>query len=140
MNLYESIKNNLKDNFDENFYIEDAIEDKNDIMNFHKIATIDKKTNKEVGHLYYKEVTDMEKAGFVNNLKIRDIVIFVEEPYRHMGIATQMYKYLQNKFKDDEIYFGNFTPEGKKLVRKIGNITDSRKFGKYTFYQGKINL
>lgn len=104
-----------------------------------RISAIDKETKQEVGHIKYKEVYDPSKLFIEDKFHVDSI--YVDEKYRRQGIATQLYKELQRRAGNQDIYFGEMTPEGKKLINKIGKITKQTRLGsgKYVHYWGRIN-
>lgn len=102
-----------------------------------RIAVKDKNTNAEVGFIKYKEVYDNSRTSYTSRINIDEIV--VKDNYRRKGIATQLYKEVQRRAGNEDIYFGELTPKGKKLIEKIGTIT-KKEDGKYPDYWGRINL
>ncbi len=102
-----------------------------------RIDVYDKKNNKQVAYLKYKEVKDYSKTSMKD--KINVVNIFVDDKYRRKGIATQLYKELQRRTGDEDINFGEFSKEGKELVESIGKITKVEK-NNYNYYWGRINL
>ena len=162
VNANGNIVKDKEKNFNDNFYIEDgdylnefpwqnkdnsgkkywnekekAYDYKNGIYE-KRISVIDKKTNNEVGYLKYKEVYDPTNLLITDKIQVDGIL--VDEKYRRQGIATQMYKELQRRAGDNDIYFGELTREGKKLLESIGKVR-KRKIGasKYDYYWGRIN-
>ena len=112
--------------------------DLGDGMYSKQIAVYDNKTGENVGRLWYSEITQPD-LYFVPN-KIWVDKIEVHPNYRRKGIATQMYKELQRRAGDEEIYFGEATTPGKKLLENIATITKKKRAGKTDYYWGRINL
>ena len=161
--MNNKIRNNNQDKkeqyFNENFYMQDAKHENTDDDKYwneqkkgyikhpglieKKISTYDKKTGKEVGRLTYNEIYSDEaynlydKNTHPNRINVEGM--YVTPEYQRKGIATQMYKELQNRAGDDEIFFGELTKEGKKLLNSIGEIRKG-KIGasKLDYYWGKI--
>ena len=102
-----------------------------------RINVIDKATGKEVGHIKYEEIYKPEIMEVENKIHVTKIEVKPE--YQRKGIATQMYKELQRRAGNEDIYFGELTTPGKKLVEKIGKITKEQNYG-YKDYWGRINL
>ena len=152
------VKDNKQDEkekyFNENFYMQDGDfyeewrkaqpnEDwntKHSWGEYKRINVFDKKNNKQVGYLTYKEVNNCDKTSMKD--KINVVMIKVDEKYRRKGIATQMYKELQRRAGNSDISFGELTKEGKKLVESIGKITKKQNYTSTTQpdYWGRINL
>lgn len=136
--------------FNDNFYMQDgdfyeewkkgnASQEFNSVYNWgeeKRINVYDKKTNKQVAYLKYKEVKDYSKTDMKD--KINVVTITVDKNYRRKGIATQLYKELQKRAGNNDIHFGELSDEGKKLVKSIGKIT--KKNDKHNDYWGRINL
>lgn len=96
-----------------------------------QLVVKEKATGKEVGRLWYKELYKPEKFQYENKIWVDKIEVHPD--YRRKGIATQMYKELQRRAGDEDIYFGELTPQGKRLLNSIATITDIKPFK----YRGK---
>lgn len=88
---------------------------------YKRISAIDKKTGKEVGYLKYEDVSDFTKTSMTDKINVVNVV--VNDKYRRQGIATELYKELQKRAGDNDIYLGEVTPEGQKLIKAIGTVT-----------------
>ena len=104
---------------------------------YKRINVIDKETGKEIANVRYKEVYKPKLMEVEN--KIHVVKIEVHPDYRRKGIATQLYKELQRRAGNEDIYFGEFTKDGKKLVESIGKITKMKKYSDTIEYWGRIN-
>lgn len=105
-----------------------------------RINVIDKQTGKEIAHLRYEEIYKPEIMEYPNKIWVTKIEVKPE--YQRKGIATQMYKELQRRAGDEEIYFGEATTPGRKLIENIATITKTKPSwtkGR-NLYWGKINL
>lgn len=102
--------------------------------------------NEPIAFLTYKQVDNAD--NLFNKDKIQVGHIEVNEKYRRQGIATSLYKKLQKEAGDNDIYFGELTKDGKKLLDKIGKITKKQDLGmqkrygekyRHINYWGRIN-
>lgn len=110
-------------------------------MRYKQIVVNEKKTGKNVARLWYKEVYKPDKYMYDNKIWVSKIEVHPD--YRRKGIATQMYKELQRRAGNEDIYFGELTPQGKRLLENIATITNKKEMkykGKnYDKYWGRIN-
>ena len=86
-----------------------------------RINVIDKQTGKEIAHLRYEEIYKPEIMEYPNKIWVTKVEVNPE--YQRKGIATQMYKELQKRAGNEDIYFGELTLQGRKLVENVGKIT-----------------
>ena len=107
------------------------------------MAVYNNKTKEQVAYLTYNEVYDKSKRydrKYYPN-KINVYHIHTRENYRREGIATQLYKNLQKEAGKEDIYFGKLSSDGKKLIKKIGKITNQKTDDENNkYYWGRINL
>jgi len=89
---------------------------------FKKIKALDK--GETVGTLTYYEENDKPIVHYIE----------VQKDYRRVGIATNMYKRLQDNYPNKEIKFGYLTPEGKKLLDKIGSTRKKQENNENVYY------
>ena len=108
-----------KDYVEKNLKIDDI--NKNDIGNLKAILD-----DKVIGSLKYE----------INNGKYVVSYINIDDDYRRSGIATRLYKQFQQKIGNNDMYFNEFTDEGKKLINKIGKVSKTND----NKYKGRINL
>lgn len=107
-----------------------------------RINVIDKETGKEIAHLRYEEMYKPEIMEYPNKIWVTKIE--VDPNYRRKGIATQMYKELQRRAGDEDIYFGEMTLQGRKTIENIGKITKQKLVNNrgytYRYFWGRINM
>jgi len=109
---------------------------------FKQIVVNDKKTGQNVGRLWYKELYKPEMFEIPDRIQVQKIEVHPD--YRRRGIATQMYKELQKRAGNEDIYFEELTGDGKKLLESVGEITKvqdmywSYKNHKHDRYWGRI--
>jgi len=144
-NIVQNKQDEKEKYFNEHFYMESYDKKNKDYgMNEKQISVYNKKDKKEVARLTYTEIYDKRKAYklydkniFPNKINVRGI--YVINDYQRKGIATQLYKELQRRAGNNDIYFGELSKEGKKLVESIGTITKEEKPHKLKYYWGRIN-
>ena len=96
------------------------ISDKGRSVQIKQLDAINKKTGKTVGYVRYNYVNDFNETDLKN--KVNVIMINVDEEYKRQGIGTHLYKQLQQIAGNDDIYLDEITPEGKKLIKSIGEV------------------
>ena len=117
---YEQFKRKRKDYVNKNIKFNEI----DYINNYHKInAIID---DKIAGVLRYNIKDGQSYVDFIDT----------ELDYARSGVATNLYKQLQLKTPNKDIFFGDLTPEGKALLNKIATIKKNKE-GKY---YGKIKI
>lgn len=91
-----------------------------------------------------KQLTQYGKvAGEVNyevkNDEVKVNMIKVYDEFKRQGVATKLLQNLQREVGDKDINFDMLTPDGEKLMKKIGIMSESKK-GAWgvNHYKGKI--
>ena len=84
--------------------------------------------DKIVGTLRYRIEDGKTKVTFIQ----------VDDEYRRLGIGKELYKNLQESVGDNDIYFGELTEEGKKLLDNIAKTKEYTNKDGFKEYYGRI--